>query len=84
MPQAFITRLNVKDGVLTATVSVQQSDPLSFVNVQVSMPYDAAFQALPRQQQKAAIIAAYRAMQPPPNNGSNEIDPTPFSSGVTV
>jgi hypothetical protein len=80
MAQAFITGLKIDPtDTLNVTVSVQQTDPLSFTNLTFQMPYDAAFQAMTRQQQRNTIIQAFKATFP--NGGPTQapLDASQFS-----
>jgi hypothetical protein len=85
MAQAFITGLKIDPpDTLNVTISVQQADPLSFNNQTFQMPFDDAFKAMSRQQQRAAIFQAYKAAFSNPVTQSTSIDPSQFPGAFTV
>ena len=85
MANAFITRvwLDPPD-TLNTTVSVQQAnDPLAFINYFVKLPYNTIFQALPKAQQKAAIVTEF-LKQVPQVTPPTELDPTAFGGPIPL
>lgn len=80
MTAGVVSRLWLQDGQAWITVGVAEGpDPLALTNYTASVPADAAFRALTPAQQRAALVAAVRAVRAA---AVNQTTPPPDLPGV--